>query len=131
MDIVCLQKTRFHANPAPVPEPCQWWANPSFTALRPILCGFGASCYKTGVLDSKPWDIVDHLQGSFGPFSPKSKKVSKGVPGASWAPGPRGPGDPFRDFFRTLGRKTQITPVNGKRYRNPNPLISRKPCPSL
>ena len=34
-----------------------------------------------------------------------------------WAPGPRGPRNPFRDFLRTLGRKALMTTVNGQRYR--------------
>ena len=62
MDNVCLQKTRFHANPLLGTEPCKWQANPLvcvvqtpyFVANHLVLCGFGASCYKLGGFDSKP-----------------------------------------------------------------------------
>ena len=48
MDNVCLQKTRFHANPALGTEPFKWQANPlvcvvqtpSSVANQPLLCGF-------------------------------------------------------------------------------------------
>ena len=35
-----------------------------------------------------------------------------------WAPEAERPGNSFRDFFRTLGCKAQMTRVNGQRYRN-------------
>ena len=36
---------------------------------------------KLGRIKSSLRDIVDHLQGSFGPFGPKSERISKGVLG--------------------------------------------------
>ena len=43
MDGVCLQKTRFHANPAPGTEPCKWWAEPlSLHGPNPLFCSQSA-----------------------------------------------------------------------------------------
>ena len=33
------------------------------------------------------------------------------LPSRAFPPEPRGPGNAFRDFFRTSGRKAQMTPV--------------------
>ena len=65
MDSVCLQKTRFHANPPLGTEPCKWQASPLvcmvqtpyFAANQPACSAWvlGASrCKKMGGLDSKP-----------------------------------------------------------------------------
>ena len=60
MDSVCLQKTRFHANPATEPlngrqAPQSAWSKPPiFLANQPVLWGFRASRYKMGGSDSKP-----------------------------------------------------------------------------
>ena len=51
VDDVCLQKTRFHANPAPGTEPCKWQANlfvcmvqtPLWKLISLFCVGFGAT----------------------------------------------------------------------------------------
>ena len=57
--------------------------------------------------DNRRWCFFSQVFRSFAPFST-----------LFWlfGPlGPRGPGNPFWDFFRTSGRKAQMTPVNGQR----------------
>ena len=61
MDRVCLQKTRFHANPAPGTEPVNgrqtpwsaWSKPPYFVANQPVLRGFWGLALQIGGLDSK------------------------------------------------------------------------------
>ena len=60
-DFFCLQKARFHPNPAPGTEPCKWQVRPSvcmvqtpyFVGYQPVLWGFGASFCEMGDLAIK------------------------------------------------------------------------------
>ena len=125
-----------------------FWRPPQTT--HSMTCMLGYRWPSTGVKRPFPEKLQKKSEKGFpGPLGPGSKKARKRVEndyfsrffrvfgsfstrfwlflGAMLTLGPRAPGNPFSDFFRSFPGRRLLTPVDGQRYPNmcvPNAAVT-------